>query len=130
MQGLPEGTLHKGLIEAHGIIACIDGRSPAFELCPYGRHHIVKARKALVVQHVWRHARNLQGHGRRNNPGQTPTPDFEAVDFFQLFIGQNGCELQDLIEHRIGAGRFGIIEYEQRCFLRDNLMIGTVARIC
>ena len=129
VQGLPECALHERLIEAHGIIACIDGRPPAFELCSYGRHHVVKAWKVLVVQHFWRHARNLQGHGRRNNPGQTLTPDFKAVDFFQLNIGQNGCKLQDLIEHRIGTGRFGIIEYEQRCFLPDDLMIRTFARI-
>lgn len=113
MQGLPEGTLHKGLIEAHGIVACIDGWSPAFQLCPDRRHHLVEARKARIIQHFRGNACDLEGHGSRDNPGQSPTPDFETVDFFQLIVCQNGSELQDLIKDRVGAGRLGVVKYKQ-----------------
>ena len=44
--------------------------------------------------------------------GHKATPGFEAVEFIQVGVSQDRCELQDLVERCVRAGGFGVVEDE------------------
>ncbi len=43
--------------------------------------------------------------------------DFKPINFMELFVRLDGCELQYLIKKRISSGRFSVVEYQIQCAL-------------
>lgn len=113
VQGLPERALQERLIKPEGIVAEKDRGPPSFKASSDLCHHLIETRQCRITQQGRPYPGYHKGHRRWYDPGQTPAPDIEPVQFFEAIVGQDRCKLKDLVEIRVRAGRFSVVEDEQ-----------------
>ncbi len=108
MKRLPEGALQHWLVKPHGVVTHGDSRPPVFQALANPPHHVIEGRQIRLGQKRRANTGHSHRPGRRNHPGQQTAADVEPVDLFQGLIGQDRCELQNLIKVPVRARGFGV----------------------